>query len=97
LRVLVSRVDQRFADIGALPADEQTASSIPTPTPPGGPPRARAAGANEVVYASVHVRAASASAFKPTAVGIRCPARASSITGWRAWRAISPRAEWVGL
>jgi len=76
MRVLVSRVDQRFADIGAWPADEQARILDPDSYAAGQAAGAalRADGANGVVYASVRDAGSECiGAFKPTAVGIPVP------------------------
>lgn len=73
MRVLVGRIDNRFADIDSLAAAERAPLLAPDSYADSQPfgARLRAAGANGVVYASVRdPRGQCVGAFRPRAVGI---------------------------
>ena len=76
MRVLVGRIEQRFADVAALPEAERMAVLDPDAYAAGQALGAvlRAAGANGVVYPSVRDPGGECvGAFKPSAVGIPVP------------------------
>jgi hypothetical protein len=78
MQVLVGRVDQRFVDVGALPADERARVLDPDAYAASQAFGAtvRAAGANGIVYASVRDPGGEClGAFRPRAVGIPVPGR----------------------
>jgi hypothetical protein len=78
MRVLVGRIDHRFADLASLPAAERAALLAPDSYAASRPFGAaqRAAGVDGLVYGSVRDAGGQCvAAFRPTAVGIPVPSK----------------------